>query len=95
MLAEVDGRRGGTCEAAGWPVLHVQYHHRRPYRMGGRQADDGLQNTAANIVGLCPRHHAWAHAHGPGDRHGLIVAEGFDPRDIPVIVDPRIGPCGV
>ena len=93
VIEAVDARRMETCEATGWPTLHVQYHHRRPYRMGGRPADDALQNIAENILGLCRRHHEWAHAHGPGDPHGFMLRDDQDPRDVPVRSDPRLGRC--
>lgn len=95
VISEVETRRAGTCEATGWPVMAVEYHHRRAYGMGGRGADvDGLQNTGHNILGLCRKHHQWAHAHPRQARErGLIVSSWGDPRDVEVIADPALGRC--
>lgn len=55
----VDHNRPLTCEACGWGlktlwegILHI--HHIRPKTMGG---DD----SAVNLILLCPNHHAVAH----------------------------------
>lgn len=94
VLDAVDERRDGSCEATGCPTLNVQYHHRRAYGMGGRQHDDPEQNTVPNILGLCPRHHAWAHAHPNRAKDlGLIVPQWASIRDTLVIPTPSLGPC--
>lgn len=95
VIDTVEERRAGSCEATGWPTRAVEYHHRRAYGMGGRKADvDGLQNTEHNILGLCPKHHQWAHAHPAAARElGLIVPSSGDPRDVPVLSDRELGRC--
>jgi hypothetical protein len=95
VAAAVEERRGGSCEATGWPWLHVEYHHRRPYRAGGRPARDPIQNTAANLLAVCPLHHRWAHAQGPDDWHMFMLHEGDDPTKIAPVPDPMVGRCGV
>jgi len=71
--------RGGglACEVCGWRLpppraRHgVHLHHIRPRRSGGGEG-------RANLVALCPNHHALAHAifgrRDPGSREALIEA---------------------
>jgi hypothetical protein len=87
VIAEVDGRRAGSCEACGLPATAVEYHHRQARQMGGSRGR--ALDTAVNLLGLHRRCHAWAHAHPRQARErGLIVTSWADPAIVAVIAAP-------
>lgn len=92
VVAEVEERAAGYCEACGWPALTAAFHHRDARGMGGT-GDDALRlarvDVAVNLLRVHPKCHQWIHAHPEASRErGWILRSGVYPPSVPVIVDP-------
>jgi hypothetical protein len=67
------------CVYDGAPIeLHYEIHHRRPRGMGGSR--DPKTNSPANLILLCPDHHAWVESNRTEALEmGFLVPQGHDP----------------
>lgn len=73
-------RAGGCCDRCGrlLPPAGFEAHHRKLRSRGG-------QDSAANLLALCPGCHAWCHNHpGEATLAGFIVPSYTDPARVPV-----------
>ena len=76
-IALIRARDGDRCARCGSPRdLHV--HHRIARSQGGR-------DYCENLITLCPKDHAWAHAHPHEARaEGLLLKGTDNPGSVPV-----------